>query len=127
LSCCGPICNNPASWSVSQSVSFTTKVTMASSSSSSVTAASVKTLSSSSSSSYDDMIEKDLELLYAVQDYITNTPWLHEFFMRIISKYPWKDVVIVVWFFFIIGVIEVGRNHFWIVAMNLMFAMGMSP
>jgi hypothetical protein len=82
--------------------------------------------SQSSSSSYDDMIEKDLELLWVINDYISSTPRLQDFFGKIVSKYPWKDVVVVVWCFFAIGISEIGRNHFWVVVMNLIFAISKS-
>lgn len=77
---------------------------------------------SMSSSSFDDMIEKDLELLWVINDYISNTPSLNDLFSKIVSKYPWKDVVVIVWCFFVVGLSEVGRNHFWVVVMNLLFA-----
>jgi len=41
---------------------------------------------------------------------------------KIVSKYPWQDIGIIVWCFFVVGVIEIGRAHFWIAAFNLLFA-----
>lgn len=57
-------------------------------------------------------------------DYFKRTPWLDKRMSKIVSKYPWQDIGIIVWCFFIIGVIEIGRAHFWIAAFNLIFAVG---
>jgi len=37
---------------------------------------------------------------------------------KLVSKYPWKDITIIVWCFFIIGLIELGIRHFWVVVLN---------
>ena len=42
---------------------------------------------------------------------------------KIISKNPWQDVVLVVWFFFVIGMLEIGFIHFWVASTNLLFAL----
>ena len=70
------------------------------------------------------MIAKDLEFLWSIQDYFHRTPWLDSTLSRIVSKYPLQDIGIIVWCFFILGVVEIGRQHFWIVAFNLVFAVG---
>ena len=75
-------------------------------------------------SGYDEMITKDLEFLRSIQDYFHRTPWLDSVLSRIVSKYPLQDIGIIVWCFFVIGVVEIGRQHLWIVAFNLVFAVG---
>ena len=70
------------------------------------------------------MIEKDLELLWNIQDYFRRTSWLDSMMSKIVSKYPLQDIGVIVWCFFVIGVIEIGRHHFWIASFNLVFAVG---
>jgi membrane-associated phospholipid phosphatase len=73
-------------------------------------------------SGYHEMIEKDIELLWSIQDLFRRTPWLDIGMSKIVSKYPLQDISMIVWCFFIIGVIEIGRPHFWNAAFNLLFA-----
>ena len=75
-------------------------------------------------SGYKTMIAKDLELLWSIQEYFRRTPWLDSAMSRIVSKYPLQDIGVIVWCFFMIGVIEIGRPYFWTTAMNLIFAVG---
>ena len=75
-------------------------------------------------SGYKTMIAKDLELLWSIQEYFRRTPWLDSAMSRIVSKYPLQDIGVIVWCFFLIGVMEIGRPYFWTTAMNLIFAVG---
>ena len=70
------------------------------------------------------MIEKDLEFMWSMQDWFKRSPWLDTIMFKIVSKYPLQDIGMVVWCFFLVGVIEIGRKHFWIVSMNLILAVG---
>jgi membrane-associated phospholipid phosphatase len=38
---------------------------------------------------------------------------------RIISKHPWQDISSMIWLIFIIGLLEIGSKHFWVVMLNL--------
>lgn len=78
--------------------------------------------SEASGNSYGDMIERDLELLWKIQDYCYRTPWLDDRMSKIVNKHPWQDISAVIWFFFVIGLYEIGSRHFFIVMMNLGFA-----
>jgi len=78
--------------------------------------------SESSGNSYNDMIDRDLELLWKIQDYCYRTPWLDDRMSKIINKHPWQDISTVIWLFFGIGLYEIGSRHFFIVMMNLGFA-----
>ena len=42
---------------------------------------------------------------------------------KIISKNPLQDVVLVVWFFSAIGMLEIGFIHFWVAITNLLFVL----
>ena len=75
-------------------------------------------------SSYEEVVEKDIELLRSVQEYCYRTPWLNDTMSRIVSKNPLRDIVSVLWLFFIYGLVEIGQRHFWVVAMNLIGAFG---
>ncbi len=75
-------------------------------------------------SSYEEVIQKDLELMWSILNYCRRTPWLSEKMDFIISKNPMKDIVIVIWLFFAFGVIEIGSKHFWVGISNLIFAFG---
>jgi hypothetical protein len=75
-------------------------------------------------SSYEEVIEKDLVLLRSIQDYCYRTPWLNDYMARIVSKNPLRDVVSVLWIFFVYGLVEIGPHHFWVVVMNLVGAFG---
>jgi len=78
--------------------------------------------SENSSSNYNDMIENDLELLWKIQDYCYRTPWLDDRMAKIINKHPWQDISSIIWFFFIIGLYEIGSKHFFVVMLNLGFS-----
>ena len=73
-------------------------------------------------SSFEDVISKDIELLWAVQDYVHSNPkykrWLH----KIINKNPLQDICALVYIFFGIGWYEIGWPHFWVGIFNLFFA-----
>lgn len=77
------------------------------------------------SSSYREMLERDTQLLWSIQDYFRKRKWLDVRMSQIISKNPWQDVVIVVWFFSAIALVEIGFLHFWVTAANLLFALMM--
>lgn len=73
---------------------------------------------------YDEMIQNDVELLWRIQEYCYQHPWLNEKMSQIVSKNPWKDIVILNWIFFIVGLFEIGSKHFWVVTTNAIFAIG---
>ena len=75
-------------------------------------------------SSYEEVIQKDLELLWVIQEYCYRTPWLNNLMKSIISKNPMKDIVNILWIFFIYGCIEFNHKHFWIVVLNAAFSFG---
>ena len=76
------------------------------------------------SSTYNQMLEMDTKLLWSILQFFNSRPWLDSKMSRIISKYPWQDIVIILWFLFIIGIIEIGASHLWITSMNMIVSMG---
>jgi len=69
--------------------------------------------------SYQALVEKDLELIWSIQDFIYKRPWLDRRLAAIVSKYPWNDVVMLVWLSFGLGLMLIGAKHFWLCATNL--------
>lgn len=68
--------------------------------------------------SFQEMIDKDKELMLQMNEKINQSVWLSGFFEKVVSKNPFKDVVLVLWFFFVFGLFQVGVKHFWVVIMN---------
>lgn len=75
-------------------------------------------------SSYEEVVAKDLELLWSIQEYCYRTPWLNDRMSKIISKNPLRDIVSILWIFFVMGLVELGPKHFWVVAMNMVVSFG---
>lgn len=75
-------------------------------------------------SAYDEMIQKDLQLLWLVQDFCKSNPVIDQNMARIISKHPWQDISLVVWVLSGVGIYEIGADHFWVVAFNLAGSFG---
>ena len=75
--------------------------------------------SSSSISRYDEVIRKEIELIYKFRQYCSINSNLDALFSAVISKHPWNDICVIVWGAFALGVLEYGSNHFWIGIMNL--------
>jgi len=71
---------------------------------------------------YDEVIEKDIELTWAVQHYVHSNPSIRDWCKRLISKYPLQDVCSLIWVFAVVGWIEMGMKHFWVVVVNLFAA-----
>lgn len=71
------------------------------------------------SSNYNEMIEKDIELMWAIQDFCHKRPWIDNIMSRLVSRHPWNDVCAIIWLFFVYGIFEIGILHFWIVCTNL--------
>lgn len=69
--------------------------------------------------SFEEMVEKDVELMFLVQSYCRQHPRLDRFLHFVTSKHPWRDISSVIWIVHLLGVLEIGRPHFWIVLINL--------
>lgn len=68
---------------------------------------------------YDEVIEKDIELSWAVQHYVHSNRTLRDWCRRLVSKNPLQDICSVIWIVAIIGVVEMGVKHLWVVIINL--------
>ena len=69
--------------------------------------------------SYQELVDIDVKLLWAIQDWVYRRRWLDTRLSKIVSRYPMYDVGIVVWLMAVIGVYEIGKRHFWVVTINL--------
>ncbi len=74
--------------------------------------------------SFDDLVHRDLQLMISIEDYCARSPWIKSKMNMIISKHPWQDICAIIWVFFVIGLIEQRRKHFWVVAVNLALCSG---
>lgn len=68
---------------------------------------------------YDELIEMDTKLLWAIQDFVYRRRWIDKRMARLVSKYPYYDIGLVIWLMSVVGVYEIGKRHFWVVGMNL--------
>lgn len=68
--------------------------------------------------SYEEIIENDLENMWAINRFCKARPWIETMMNRIVSKHPLQDICLVLWIVFIVGWIEAGHSHFWVCAMN---------
>lgn len=78
-------------------------------------------------STFQDMIDRDLELLWSIQRYCQHNKWIKNIFSRIVHRHPYRDITSIIWVIFVIGVLEVGAGHFWVTIMNLTFCVGRDP
>lgn len=70
-------------------------------------------------SSYEEVVEKDLELMWAIRRYCKSQRWIVDTMRHIVSKHPLRDIVLALWIAFIVAWIEIGHHHFWIAVMNV--------
>eukprot|EP01036_Dinobryon_divergens_P034200 gene34200-44183_t len=71
------------------------------------------------------MINNDLELMWSIQNFCHHSYYasrIEKFMDSIVSKYPWRDIVLVLWVAFLACLMELGSRHFWVAAMNYAFA-----
>jgi hypothetical protein len=68
---------------------------------------------------YQELIEKDTKLLWAIQDFVYRRRWIDRRMAKIVSRYPYLDIGLVIWMMACVGVYEIGKRHFWVVAVNL--------
>ena len=73
---------------------------------------------------YDEVVKSDLELLWSIQEYCYRNSYINEKMSLIVSKYPFKDIVMVIWMFAIVGYVQLGVKHFWVVVLNLIVCVG---
>ena len=60
---------------------------------------------------YDELIEMDTKLLWAIQDFVYRRSWIDKRMAKIVSKYPYYDIGLVIWLMSVIGVYEIGKRH----------------
>jgi len=66
-----------------------------------------------------DVVEWDVNFLWAIQDKVFHTPWLDRNMTKIVSKQPWNDIGLLIWLISLVGCFEFGVKHFWVVVTNL--------
>ena len=68
---------------------------------------------------FDDLIKQDLKWLFAIQKYCYHHHQFDNFMRGIVSKYPFQDIVLLLHIFFVLGIFEIGHDHFWLCSLNL--------
>jgi hypothetical protein len=68
---------------------------------------------------FSDIVARDVEFLWSIQDYVYKTPWLDYRMSQIVSKQPWNDIGAMIWITSLVGCFELGVRHFWVVVTNL--------
>lgn len=76
-------------------------------------------MSGGTSITYEELIEMDTKLLWAIQDYVFRRRWIDKRMAKIVSKYPYYDIGLLIWLVSVVGVFEIGKRHFWVVGINL--------
>lgn len=71
---------------------------------------------------FNELALSEVEVLWNIQDFFFRHPKIDRFFSKIVSKHPWFDVCSIIWYIFIIGILQIGRKHFWVVSLNLSIA-----
>ena len=62
---------------------------------------------------------RDVEFLWSIQDYVYRWPALDMRMSMLVSKQPWNDIGLVMWLVALVGCIEIGVRHFWVVTVNI--------
>ena len=75
-------------------------------------------------SAYNAMIHVDLKILWLIQDICFSFSLIDNFLNKLVSKNPLQDIVFSVAPLFIIGVVDIGASHFWLVLGNLVIVYG---
>jgi hypothetical protein len=70
-------------------------------------------------SSFSNMIRMDIKLLFSVQDFCHSNPGFDNFMKSIVSKFPHKDIVLVIYLISLFALVELGHKHFWLCIINL--------
>jgi len=73
---------------------------------------------------YDFIIKKDIEFIKWSHECAFKSPRFYNLMQRIVSKNPFQDIVFVLVPFFILGLIECGIPHFWLVYVNCSLIFG---
>ena len=77
-----------------------------------------------SASTYESLIDADIEFMHVLQDWFQRQPAINSFMRKIVNKHPWLDICVSNWILAVLGVAEIGFQHFWIVSLNLILAVG---
>lgn len=71
---------------------------------------------------FKKFIKDDLVNIRKIRNYCTSNPRIDSWMRSLINKHPFQDIVIVLYFFFAVGLVDIGKKHFWVVVTNLSFA-----
>jgi hypothetical protein len=63
----------------------------------------------------DAIVEIDIENLWRIQEYFESEPKMNSWMTSIVSKHPWNDICALIWLISLLGFLEIGWKHFWVV------------
>lgn len=71
---------------------------------------------------FKKFIKDELHNIRKVRQYCAGNSRLDSWMKSLINKHPLHDIVLILYVFFIIGLVDIGKKHFWVVVTNLSFA-----
>lgn len=71
---------------------------------------------------FKKFIKDDLDNMRRIRNYCTSNPRVDNWMTSIINKHPFQDIVVVLYLFFAVGLVDIGKMHFWVVVTNLSLA-----
>jgi hypothetical protein len=71
---------------------------------------------------FKKLIKDDLINIRKIRNYCTSNPRIDNWMRSIINKHPFQDIVIVLYLFFAVGLVDIGKKHFWVVVTNISVA-----
>ena len=71
---------------------------------------------------YKKLIKDDLHNIRKIRNYCASNPKIDNWMKSLINKHPFQDIVVVLYLFFAVGLVDIGKEHFWVVVTNLSVA-----
>jgi len=70
-------------------------------------------------SDFKTLIRNDMQLMRSIRNYCASNVDVDSVMRSIVSKNPFNDIVLILYFFVALGIYDIGRRHFWLVVLNL--------
>jgi len=71
---------------------------------------------------FKKLIKDHLLNIRKIRNYCTSNPRIDNWMRSLINKHPFQDIVVVLYLFFAVGLVDIGKQHFWVVVTNLSLA-----
>ena len=73
---------------------------------------------------YEDIVAKDIEFHIRILNYCYENKWIKSNMDKIVSKYPWQDICLLVWIAGLVGLFEIRSHFFWMTSINFVISFG---